>query len=450
MNGSLKVVQGIVLLSFLGMMLSSCGGSQTTLSSSDSTSGTTVVNPTPTTSETETIEEEEKNATIPSGYSASNLFVTVPDSLDFTTFTSLEGLYAQRCTFTSSSVVNDLTCVIEAGELALFFNGIKLQYNVPANQCKYISTETFWYYNYEIGTGPSDVQVTVNKNASGTVTSSSCVVDGSAPYTCTSTTPPVSAADIEVDLADEIKVKCAYDTSDEDGGANCCFGKYRLRTTVITPEGTTSNDERGKEWGGNLTSCIAGPGKTDWEDHDSNGRPVMLIENVPTSTARTKIIHVTAPIKALKGYPSNTPVANYFQMGAHTHTGYGAVSGTIFSEAPYFVDPVSDRSGTLVRPANPYYTFGCLDEAFETNYRIRVLVQEWNTEEALYTYISTGVSAPVGADESGTAPANCNGIAGESCNQTIDMDDFLSDVGGSYDNANPSNRRSFFPRIQLE
>lgn len=447
MNGSLKVVQAIVLLSFVGLFFTSCGGNQSSLAST-TTSGTTTVEPTPTASEP-TAEEEEASATIPAGYSASDLFVTVPDTIDYLNLTSLQGSYSSRCSFTTASVVNDLTCNFEVNELALYFHGIKFQYNVPANQCKYISTEPFWYYNYEVGVGPSDVQVSVSKDASGTILSSACVVDGSGSYTCTSLTPPVSAADITVDLSDEVKVKCNYDTSDEDGGKNCCFGKYRLRTTVITPEGVTNTDERGKEWGGSMASCIGGSGKSSWEDFSTSGRPVMLIENVPPNTARTKIYKVEAPITTLKGAPYNTPAANYFASGVHTHNGYGAASG-VTSTLPYFVDPISDRSGTRLSTANGYYTFGCLDEAFETNYRIRIMVQEWNTVANLQSYISSGVSGTMGADESGTAPSDCPGISGESCNQVLDVDDILSGVGGTYDTSSPLNRTNFFPKNDMD
>lgn len=458
MNGSLKVVQGIVLLSFVGLMFSSCGGSQTTLSSTDATSGTTTVDPTPAASEP-TVEEEEQQATIPSGYSASNLFVTVPDTIDYLNFTSVTGDWASRCTFTTASVVNDLTCNFEVNELAIFKDGIKFQYNVPANQCKYIATYPYWYWNYEVGIGPRDVQVTVNRNASGTVTSSQCVVDGSDPYTCTSTTPPTAGSDVEFDISDEIKVQCSYDTSTVDGGQNCCFGKYRLRTTENTPDGSTSTDERGKEWGGSVESCIGGPGRTSWEQKTSKGYPRYVIENMTPNKARTKLVIVEPTIDHAPGSGSNIPIANYFSMGQHNHTGYGATSGVVTSVYPYYVDPISDRSGdlidsigsTVLSPGSPYYIFDCLDEAFEVNYRIRVMVQEWDTVAALTSYISSGVSTPVGADEPGSAPADCPGQSGEACNQLTDADNFVdSSPNGNYGNGVPANRVRNFPRHVYE
>lgn len=452
MNGSLKVVHAIVLLSFVGLFFTSCGGNQTTLGSTGSTSGTTTGGNTGQSSGTQSIEEEEENATIPAGYSASNLFVTVPDTISYVNYSAIHNSWADRCSFTSSSLVNDLTCTVQVGELALFHEGLKLQYNVPANQCSYIGTQPYWYYNSEIGIGPTDVIVNVNKDASGTITSTTCSVDGSVLASCSTVTPPTASwRDVEFDIADDIKVKCAYDSSDEDGGVNCCFGKYRLRTNVSTPDGITSTDERGKTWGGSMASCIGGAGKTDWENKNKDGVPVYLIEKMEPGVARTKIIKTRGALETL-GYANNIPVANYYTEGLHTHTGYGAASGTVYSNYPYFVDPISDRSGSLIPIASPHYQFDCMDEAFEVNYRIRVMVQEWDTMAALSSFIANGTSGtPVygadsgEADDPGTAPTACPGISGEACNQSTDSDDFVRDLTG-YDTMVPAKRKGFFPR----
>lgn len=457
MNGSLKVAQGIVLLSFVGMMLSSCGGSQTTLGSTDDVAETPETQ-TPASSSTETIEDQEKNATIPSGYSATDLFVTIPDTIDYLNFSSIYGDWASKCTFTTASVVNDLTCNFEVNELALFKEGIKFQYNVPANSCKYIATYPYWYWNYEVGYGPKDISVEVTKDASGVILSSDCTVDGASFTPCTTSSLPDAANDIEISLADAINVKCAYDRSDEDGGVNCCFGKYRLRTTIFSPDGTTSTDERGKKWGGDVASCIGGPAKTSWLEK-SGGYPKYIIEKMTPNVARTKIIEIQPTIDKYPNSGSNMQIANYFTVGKHDHGAYGSASGTVTSVYPYYIDPLSDRSGDLIdytpnatiMPGSPHYIFDCLDGAFEVNNRIRVMVQEWDTVAALTSYISTGVSTPVGADEPGTAPADCPGIAGDLCNQLTDADNFVdSRTTGNYDNSIPSKRSTYFPNHTLE
>lgn len=452
MNGSLRAVHAIVFLSFVGLVLSSCGGSQTTLSSNVS-SGTTTT--TPATSGTVGGQEEEANATIPSGYDAGDLFVTVPDTIDYLNFTSLTSSHSSRCTFTSASVVNDLTCVVEANELATFFGGIKLQMNVPANYCKYISTTPYWYYNHEVGYGPTAATISITKDGSGTVTSKSCSVGGSALQSCYS--PSDSRFnDVTFDTSDETNIICNYDTSAVEDGQNCCFGKYDLTRIETTPDGSTTTVERGKSWGGNVRSCIGGAGRTDWETYNAAGYPVTLIEKMEPNKARTKIITVKGPIESIAGYPSNIPVANFFSGSIHTHSGFGTASGVTStataylparpSPLPYYVDPISDRSGTLITPGNPYYDFRCLDEAFEANFRIRVMVQEWDTVAALENYITTGVSSTVGADEPGTAPADCPGQAGEACNQVQDADDLLNANGGTWSNASPSLRGNYFPK----
>lgn len=458
MNGSLirasKIGQSLILLNIVGVIFSSCGGSQTTLASLASTSSGTTTTPA-VSSTAPTTGEEEASATIPSGYSASNLFVTVPDSIDFLTYTSLGPSHSSRCTFTSSSVVNDLTCVVETSELDSFFNGIKLQMNVPANRCKYIGTTPYWYYNYEIGTGPSAVSVNVTKNASGIVTASTCSVDGSAFQSCTAPTD-ARFNDVSFDVSDSVKVQCRYDTSNLDGGVNCCLGKYDLTTITTTPDGPSTDISRGIAWGGNVKDCIGGAGKTNWELYTKDGYPAQAIEKMKDNTARTKIIKVSGPIKSINGQRSNIPVANFFTTSVHTHSGFGTASGvsSVATEVtparpspfPYFVDPISDRTGSYVVPGNPYYQFRCFDEAFETNYRIRVMVQEWDTVAALNSYITSGVSSPVNANVAGTAPTDCPGQSGEACNQVQDTDDFLNANGGTWSNSAPTLRGNYFPK----
>ena len=458
MNGSLKVVQALILLTFVGSIYS-CGGSQTTLGS-NTTSGTTTGGNTGQSSGTETIEEEEKNATIPSGYSASNLFVTVPDSIDYTKYTSINSSWANKCSFTGSSIVNDITCTVQAGELALFFDGIKFQYNVPANACSYIGTYPYWYYNHEIGTGPRVVSMTAF--VSGTITSALCQVDGGAIANCATYPKPASWADLNWQLSGDVPdVSCVYDTSNQEGGANCCLGKYDFYSVSINQaDGSVSpKSDLGKSWGGSVESCIGGAGKTDWELKTTSGYPAYTIEKMTPGVARTKIMKVSPPIQKI-GYATNMSIANYYTHGLHTHGGYAAASATT-STYPYFVVPVSDRSGTSVIAGSPHYVFDCLDQAFEVNYRVRMMVQEWDTVAALSSYVTSGVSGvPVytaggsgdtgTADDNGTAPTACPGLAGESCNQALDNDDFVlrnSNIPWtSFSNAFPTSRTYYFPK----
>lgn len=453
MNGSLKVVQALVLLSFVGLFFASCGGNQSTLSSIVA-SGTTTGGNTGQTSGTPTIEEEEAAATIPPGYDAGNLFVTVPQTMDYTNFVSAHHAYSQRCTFTTSSVVNDLTCVVNVNELAVYHDGLKLQYNIPADQCKYFGTQPYWYYSHEIGAGPSMVSATVAVSA-GAIVSQLCQVNGGTIANCATTSPPISWNDIEWRISETgADAKCVYDTSDEDEGANCCFGKYRKVIKLIVDGEPQTSDEDGQDWGGTGASCVGGPGKTDWEEKDKTGFPAYLIEKTVPGERRTKLMKVTPPIESI-GLRTNVPIANYFNPALHTHTGFGTASGTRFSNYPYFVDPVSDRSGTLIVQANPHYIFDCLDAAFEINYRIRVMVQEWDTVAALSSYITSGVSGipltSVGndsgtADEPGSAPDECPGLAGDDCNNAVDIDDHVRSIPWtSYSNAFPTSRTLYFP-----
>ena len=195
---------------------------------------------------------------------------------------------------------------------------------------------------------------------------------------------------------------------------------------------------------------------TSWEKFDQKGYPVPLLEKMTTNVARTKIYKVKNVGDSVNGVKHNFVIANHFTLGDHNHVGYHTASASS-SVFPYFVDPISDRNGTpitqnpddLLHAGNPYYYFDCLDEAFETNLRIRMVVQEWDTVDALDTYISTGVSA-IGPDVNGTAPANCSGQTGETCNQAADSDDFVlrnrNIPTQTYSTAVPARRKYYFPR----
>ncbi|AZZ36829.1 hypothetical protein CIK05_08510 [Bdellovibrio sp. qaytius] len=448
MNGSLKFVQAMVFLTLVGAMFTSCGGSQTTLSSTTA-SGTTTGGNTGSSSGASTIEDEEKNATIPAGYDASNLFVAVADTMDYTRFTSIYSNWGQKCTFTSASIVNDITCVVNVGELAIYHEGIKLQFNIPANKCDYFETKPYWFYNHETGYGPSSISATVTV-ISGTVVSQKCQVNSGTIANCNGAPPTTEWNDINWVITESAaSAECVYDNT-ISGGQNCCLGKYNSTIKMIV-DGVPVTTPSKKEWGGVLSSCIAGPGKTDWTNKSADGVPLWDIQKMETGKSRTKIMKASAPIDT-SGAAENISIANYFTPGLHNHVGYGAMSGTT-SIYPYYMDPISDRSGSYMERANPFYTFDCMDEAFEVNQRIRVMIQEWDTEAALSSYIANGTSGtPVygtdtgTADEPGKAPGACPGLSGENCNTNRDADDFVGLVG-PYSTASPVNRANYFPDV---
>ena len=447
MNGSLKIGKALVLLVFAGFAFSSCGGASSGFGSATASGTQGVASGTPGTSDTTTGTSSATVETVPVGYESmtSNLFVSMANSMPYTNYSSLLSNWGTKCFFTNGAVVNDITCVEEGNELAVLFNGAKFYFNVPAGACKYTSMYPYWYYNYETGYGPTEVSLEVTQDGSGAVTSFRCDTNGnglSSPH-CT------SDSDVSfVNDGSDVNVVCNYDTSAQTGGQDCCFGKYNLTKTTITPSGQTTTAQTGVDWGGSVQNCIGGAGKTDWTFISKDGFPVPLIQRMDPASSTALFMSVKGALTTL-GSKTNIPVANFYsQDGRHTHTGYGPAAGTT-SPYPYFVDPVSDRGGTLMYPGNPYYLFDCLDEAFETNYRFRLFVREWNTVAALTTYISTGTSSPTSnPDVSGTAPVDCPGLAGQSCNNVGDIDDFLTNLGGTYNTAVPANRTNFFPKDQ--
>lgn len=365
----------------------------------------------------------------------------------------------------SSTSHEDITCLIEVPEADLYAKTLEMKFNVPANMCRYLVRRPYWFYNYEIGTGPKDVTIDIYNTYNGAdeiiSTVYTCTVDGVVFPGCS------SAASELVFLSHEptgVTYRCIYDNSNTNG-ANCCFGNKNV-STFITKDKlgviTTTDDTATSEWGGSFSSCIGGPGKTNWELFTDSGIPAWAVSFAKNGI--TDHQNVTAPLDL--GIRSNIHVANYHDGTAsspvdHTHTGF--IDNITTSTLPYYLDPIDDRNGTttnefsekLFGSAQDSYEFQCLDEAFEIQHRIRVYVRDWDTYPDYLTFISSeGTTViPDRSTDDEPSPTYCNSIpyAGYPCNDFHDTDDFLKVYLGltNYNTTagNITNRGSYFPRL---
>ncbi len=431
-----KVIKIIFLLIF-GLHLFSCGSEVSSFDESSTAGGNTPANnPTP---------DPTPNPTPPANYDLSQFFVALDATTTYPYYVSQLNSYGSKCSIAANSTGNDMSCVVEVPELSLFYGGLNFAINVPAGMCEYISETPYWYYNKELGYGPPAVKIEKTTNSTGGV-SFRCSVNGSVlSSTC--------SAYQEVNFnrtGDELKAECVY-------GTECCVGSYNLTTTNITIDAsggtTTETYAKDYEWGDNIKSCIGGAAKTNWTIYNGFGRPNPKLTEMRSGDLMGYA--VAAPMLSV-GIPTNIPAANYFTVTSpavsspHYHTGFGVLSGST-SVMPYYIDPISDRSGDLLIKANPYYEYSCLNDAFEIKNRIRVYVREWDDYAAYASYVATGVVSGTpwdvtpGSVEGG---ADCDGLSPDLCNDLSDSDNFVySLIGNIYDTtvSGAATRSSYFP-----
>lgn len=339
--------------------------------------------------------------------------------------------FADVCEIAADATSEDIACYVDVNEGDLYHNGLELAYNIPADMCYYLRIEPYWYYNQDVGYGPSTIDISLTKDASGATTASSCDFDGAGAGACT-------ASDEVTVNTDDGAVQCTYDRSEETNRSNCCFGDYTINLS-INNNGTITNSETDGKWGGDWANCIGGPGRTNWTTRTDVGLPAPA-EYLVMGQKFAGSFAIPAPIDTPND-GSNYPIANYYTPAAHTHTGF--VDATV-STRPFFVDPIDDLGGTPIPSGNPAYTFECLDQGYEVVNRISVYVRDWDVYSDFLAYIG-GEGTPEDPDRglSDDEGTDCDGV-GVDCNDRWDADDFVTNSGG-YDTSAPGNREGFFP-----
>ena len=201
------------------------------------------------------------------------------------------------------TAASDITCIAEAKELDLFYNGISFVYNIPQNTCEYLSVLTPYFYNFQPGQGPAIV-------IDNRLSSSDTTISGTTAL----------AGQIKVGSAVKSSIYCDYDYSNSYnpayplplGGPNCCTGKYDGFTVDST--GLVSSSPQ--SWGGSYSSCLKGPAmQSGMHLISSGGYPVETIKNVLASGLNSGY-SVTSPVSM--NLNSNVYAANYFNPAEHT------------------------------------------------------------------------------------------------------------------------------------
>lgn len=370
---------------------------------------------------------------------SSAFYVRVFDQNKFPFFMHRAGSFGTSCEIDASISSQDYTCIIEMNEGDIYEQDLYLQYNLPGGgYCDYFTFYPYWYYNYPVGTGPTNIDVTITKDADGNITATTCTVDSV-------TTTPCDPAEASFDPA-TAQFTCDYDYT-KAGFPNCCDGSYVQTTRTITPGGTSVATSASTAWApeGWVKNCIGGPPSTNWpaSGYTLAGYPARLSYFI-----RDNGLNQIYQLPRVISNPNSgtvTPVANYFGDVSHTHTGY--VLGTSTS-SPYAIAPIDDVNGSPVRSGNPAYSFECRDKAFEIKNRIRLYIRSWNTYANFVAYgTSSGVTYNPNVE--GEAGVDCTAVnTEENCNNFTKWDSVFTFPSASNAFVGPytsGNRANYFP-----
>lgn len=264
--------------------------------------------------------------------------------------------FSTECRISSGTTLpadKDILCIAEIEELDAFFSELTIQYHVPPSMCSYAKFTPYYFYAYEPGEGESNLTLTLAQDGSVVSALPANAFDGSNP-------------------------SCDYDYSGSDG-PNCCLGSYTLTTTqqnAAPPDTVTVTDG---EWGGSLRECLSGPGTS--ESHASyisaNGIPMTKVVYVQNA-GLNETFKVLAPINSTFNdlyLTSNLWTANFYSVSDHS-----AQSPAVLpADRPLALRYPAGLVSTTHLPSDTY-KFECHNRAEEIQYRIRLMIREWNTD----------------------------------------------------------------------
>jgi hypothetical protein len=286
------------------------------------------------------------------------------------------GIWSQSCKISLGQPSTDMTCVLEASELDLYFNGTTLVWNGPAEQCAYVQVSPYYFYQFQPGVGPTTISATQTTTGSGNpITQITAQSGGTVAATVNASGTIVCAAD--------------YSGSLPIPGPNCCQGPYTLNLTSVSIQDgvttTTGPVPESVEWGGNASNCLAGPA-VDSQTKDSAGYPEPTLYFLNGKTVNQG--YTVKP--SLGTHYTNVYAANYF---APPYSNFDAGIGLSMDLATTPV-PMQSPAGTGFRQATPWYEFSCLDNAHQYVHRIRVMIRSWdetsNLNQQLIGFSSQG------------------------------------------------------------
>lgn len=279
----------------------------------------------------------------------------------------------------------DILCLLEAGELDLYFSGITLKSTSGFGMCEYVRFKPFkfWRYEYNITTPVAGTYYVHNFGTCGTGTTPTC-----AGGLCT-----VSAAGVMATTAGTDLNACLSDYTTQFGSdyPNCDDGSYHS----VTWSDTDANGDCEPtipialtSCGGEPGACYAGPVLEQF----STAQLTLGIDSTLYSSFAgfNQSWSFISPLT--KGNITNKRLAN-FTIANSAGGSYTYNSGASHLESQYLFNTYQwdayaavDASGVAASPfstldgydVSPYYEYECLDYAQDLIARIRVVVRDWD------------------------------------------------------------------------
>lgn len=330
----------------------------------------------------------------------------------------------------------DITCFLEAEELALYQAGLKFKLESSANSCKFVRYTPFSYYNRMPGDSTTDYYKTQcsdgvydgNINEKFQPNSLINYKDSSGKAKCNSyVNSNIDTRIRESFLIESENDLCRFNYKDK-GKESCDIGKITINTrnfihvpaTASSPEKYEFKDSvRTINCGGKVMNCVKGPitfetpaagsPRTAYISEQPEGKNIFIEKNY--SPLETQNQFTTAG--------GTYTYANYKRELANSEIDYGKLSYESFEsfesyfksfegeklfdpnvmekysqkfsavkdnieENKYYSqflasDPFVGRFvGKVSYRINPFYTFECLDAAREPMARIRLIVRDWD------------------------------------------------------------------------
>ncbi len=343
--------------------------------------------------------------------------------------------------FRGNQAANDITCYFDAEELSLYFNGFNYQIESSANTCDYVAHTPFSYYDGIPGdSSDTFTQVTCVGEANDGHVIGAAAIEGvnissaSGNAGCNEWVSESIASGTRVKFLNPNDASlCRYNTP---SNGNCDIGVITVNEFVVTytPPGDDPAAEPGGpngvivprivNCGGTIGSCVGGPIQevkkytpkkdvTVTEIYQTEINKESKIEykmpslvgkfssnkryaNFRRDLASLQIDYVSGDDSAIT-YPTykdafgiaafgktyNSTLIDYYagnkrMNGAEivTAAALTAVStpGNMYRSVPLAAEPFLG----LVAKTSPFYTFYCLDNAFDVKARIRMVVRDWD------------------------------------------------------------------------
>ena len=299
--------------------------------------------------------------TLGSAYYAFNLevrdyfnFSDTTGSKSFFTHKSGDSKPYRQCRINAADILEgnlgnlDIGCNLEAEELELFENKLKMTASVGSGVCEYIDFKPYSFWQYPPDKTPTTpAKMTVN-------------------YTSACSYNPVRAGYVD-------KVPTAEDCDGNylsKGGPNCDDGQIVVVTHSASDPLTGVCDTTSTSFvqcGGNKFNCLSGPIRSVLPDSEIQAGYSSRV--IYAYSGISKVWELQSPFENADS--TNLRNANGLVNNSCTDS---LADTKLWKDAHTYTKPTSTPFGS----ASPFYEFSCLDAAKDVKARIIVKVREWN------------------------------------------------------------------------